>query len=134
MNTITLNLPVDEEVAVKDFFGSKLILNYTQNIGKPTEKEKESWLIRMLNNEPLLAETFKSAIDKLDGQTPTFQSKTIEEILEILKGITDNRAFKKQRAETAKQLARIEQTELNKESHWYNVLYKKAQKPITPVM
>jgi hypothetical protein len=105
-------------------------IDYTYHIEKLTGKEKNEWLIRLINNEALLSEKLKRhfAGQIRDTGTKHTPARTVSDIVERALLLKEERKAKDEKVREEKRLAELKKIEANEGSLWEEVYSLIAQK------
>ncbi len=97
-------------------------VDYSTLIEELNEKEKSEWLLRLVNNEPHLAQKFKSTFSKqmVSNKSITPRRK-ISDIIEIMMGKREERNVIAKQLREDKRLAKLQKIERKQDSLWEDV-------------
>ena len=103
-------------------------IDYSSYISKLADVEKDNWLLRLLEGEPLLAEKIKSEIGRPKSQPIRRASRTVNEIVQTIFTIKKERKLKEKKKQKEKQLAKLKKIDNKKNDLWEQVFSLISQK------
>ncbi len=96
-------------------------IDYSSYISRLTDKEKDNWLLRLLEGEPLLSEKIKRNIGRQKFQHTGISNRTVNEIVEASKTIKNKRELAEKNKQKEKKLAKLKNIDNEKHNLWEQV-------------
>ncbi len=103
-------------------------IDYLSYISNLTDKEKDNWLLRLLEGDPLLSEKIKRHIRKQNPIQTYSPNRTVKDIVEVSLNLKKKRELAKKKKQEKEYLIKLKNIDSNKNRLWEQVFLLISQK------
>ncbi|PKQ66698.1 hypothetical protein BZG01_10520 [Labilibaculum manganireducens] len=112
---------VDVASEISEPLKQEIGIDYADKISNLTEAEKNEWLLRLVDSEPLLAQKIKKHFSPKTSESQKHSARTVKDIVETFLSVKEKRKEKERLVREEKRLEKLRKIEEKENSLWAEV-------------